>query len=330
MTQPSRRRGGAFSAAFGSALSAKAEAPEAKTDGKADKEETSIGKAVEEAAEVKKTNGKAVDEAPKEKKKVEEAHEKKAERGAAEEKPLDAKPPAEEPKPARAEEKREADQTEEEEEQERLFEAQHGFAGAVFGAALLKDFGDSAVNDMLDRLGKVVPPPPPNAAYTVGQKAEVIGTIMRTGESLESPKICRLEPGTQIEVVEIGKGTTGKRIKVMVLTGLAARGMAGWISVVSGEGVALLNPIGAGGGGAGFIGDLIGSIAADAEDVPVKKGEEPSGSGGGGPAVESIDALLGRVDLDLAAAAEKQEEAPPAAAPAKPARRRSAFAQYTQ
>uniref|UniRef100_A0A7S4SLL0 SH3 domain-containing protein n=1 Tax=Alexandrium monilatum TaxID=311494 RepID=A0A7S4SLL0_9DINO len=221
-------------------------------------------------------------------------------------------PPGREPQPRSARapagaEEREAPGEADAEPQERLFEAQHGFAGAIFGEALHGSLGESGVSHLLEKLEKAVPPPPPNAAYRVGQKCEVIGTIMRKGESLESPKIMRLEPGTKVEVLEIGAGPTGKRIRVV-----AQNGISGWISVVSAEGVALLSPAEAGNGG-GFIGDLIGSIA---EDLPDKKSEEA------GAGVESIDAILGKVDTDLA------EERPRASAP-KP-KRKSAFDQHSK
>jgi len=281
--QATRRRGGGFSAARGGAFSAQAK-PE------------SPAKVREHAEELKAA------ETPKA---VEQQRESET-------------PAKEEPKPEKVEERREPEEPGEPESLERPFEAEHGFAGAIFGEALRKELGDSGLKDALHRLGQAVPPPPPNAAFRVGQKCEVIGTIMRRDESMESPKVCRLEPGTKIEVQEIGQGPTGKRIKVLAISGLATLGMSGWISVISSEGVALLTPVGEAGAG-GFIGDLIGSIAVDEDDLPPSKKSEKVG--GGAPA-GSIGDILGRLDLQEAGPA---EEEPPA--PRRPARR-SAFDRY--
>jgi len=200
---------------------------------------------------------------------------------------------------------------EEELDAERPFEAEHGFAGALFGEALQNSLGENVANDLLVKLGKAVPPPPPNASFRAGQKCEVIGTIMRTGESLDSSKIMRLEPGTRVEVLEIGTGPTGKRIRVVT-----PMGMAGWISVISAEGVSLLTPVQEE-GAAGFIGDLIGSLATEEEDLPAgKKREEAS------PATESLDAMMARLDTEAAGPASGASSAKP--------KRKSAFDRYVK
>lgn len=113
---------------------------------------------------------------------------------------------------------------------------EHGFAGAIFGEALASgSIGDGDIKDLLGKIGSAKQP---NADYAVGQEYEVIGTIMRKGENMDSPKIGRLEPGTTVEVLEIGQGPTGKRIRVRPTTGSILE--RGWISVVSSEGLELL------------------------------------------------------------------------------------------
>lgn len=156
---------------------------------------------------------------------------------------------------------------------ERLWESAHGFAGALFGEALQGALGDSDIKDLLGKVAKAEPVVAANASYAPGQKYTVIGTIMRRGESLESPKIVRLEPGTDVEVLEVGSGPTGKRIKV-----ISVNGHEGWISVVSGEGVPLLTPKEGNKAPGGFIGDLIGSVMAEqaaADAAPAASAVKP-------------------------------------------------------
>lgn len=79
-----------------------------------------------------------------------------------------------------------------------------------------------------------------NTAYRPGDRQIVVGTIMREEEAMESKKITRLAPGTEVEVLARGTGPTGRRIRVRVVEG----GQEGWISVVSDAGVSLLKPAG--------------------------------------------------------------------------------------
>merc|ERR1712039_43972 len=78
---------------------------------------------------------------------------------------------------------------------------------------------------------------------------------MRSSESLESPKKTKLDPGTRVEVLEIGTGPTEKRIRVR-----APWGTEGWISVVSQDGMPLLRP-------AATIADLIGKLGGADEEL---------------------------------------------------------------
>mmetsp|Transcript_19454 Transcript_19454/g.44275 ORF Transcript_19454/g.44275 Transcript_19454/m.44275 type:complete len:561 (-) Transcript_19454:152-1834(-) len=192
----------------------------------------------------------------------------------AKERLLDSKTPVKESKLAGGESE---DVAEPEDQGERpLFQAERGFAGAVFGDTLRADLGDGGADDVLEELGKVMSSLPLNAAFKVGMKCEVLGTIMRRDESLMSPKVCRLEPGTTVEVLEIGTGPTGKRIKVMACSGGAVRGMRGWISTVSGDGVNLLTP-----------------LKDDDDTAACKESEE----GGVDAPIASVDDILGGLNL---------------------------------
>lgn len=71
----------------------------------------------------------------------------------------------------------------------------------------------------------------PNALYRTGMLIKCQGyVVLREGESMdpaESALVGTLPPGTQAEVLAVGSGLTGKRIKV------SADGVAGWVSVIS-------------------------------------------------------------------------------------------------
>jgi hypothetical protein len=71
----------------------------------------------------------------------------------------------------------------------------------------------------------------PNALYRTGMIIKCQGyVVLREGESMdpaESALVGTLPPGTQAEVLAVGSGFTGKRIKV------SADGVAGWVSVIS-------------------------------------------------------------------------------------------------
>jgi len=71
----------------------------------------------------------------------------------------------------------------------------------------------------------------PNAIYRIGMLIKCQGyVVVREGESMdptESALVGTLTPGTQAEVLAVGSGFTGKRIKV------SADGMAGWVSVIA-------------------------------------------------------------------------------------------------
>lgn len=79
----------------------------------------------------------------------------------------------------------------------------------------------------------------PTARFDVGDVCDVVGgAIMRESEDLDSRQLGKLQNKSQVKVVEIGTGPTGKRLLVTDDTG-----RAGWISVVSSDGTQLLRPV---------------------------------------------------------------------------------------
>lgn len=70
----------------------------------------------------------------------------------------------------------------------------------------------------------------PNAKYSAGMWLQCIGPVLtREGEDLESPQLCRLSPDSLAQVLEIGTGPTGKRIRVRARD----TGQEGWASVIA-------------------------------------------------------------------------------------------------
>lgn len=71
----------------------------------------------------------------------------------------------------------------------------------------------------------------PNASYRAGMLIKCHGyVVVREGESMdpaESSLVGTLTPGTRSEVLAVGAGFAGRRIKV------SADGVAGWVSVIS-------------------------------------------------------------------------------------------------
>lgn len=192
-----------------------------------------------------------------------------------------------------------------------------------------------------------------NASFAPGQRYEVIGTIMRQGEDLMSPKITRLDAGTGVEVLEVGTGPTGKRIKVNADTGVV-----GWISVISDAGVELLKPVAPRAKpvdetkealGAGIIADAIARLGME-EDAPVEapashvdneQDRVPENKSEG----ETIGDILGKLGMDsttqsaqedhfenFLARIEKEaaEQTVPKQSGAKRAPRGSAFQKFVQ
>ena len=79
----------------------------------------------------------------------------------------------------------------------------------------------------------------PTSRFDIGDVCDVVGgAIMRETEELDSRQLGKLQNRSQVKVVEIGSGPTGKRLLVTDDTG-----RAGWISVVSSDGTQLLRPV---------------------------------------------------------------------------------------
>jgi len=70
----------------------------------------------------------------------------------------------------------------------------------------------------------------PNAKYRPGMVVDSIGAaIVRQDEDLESPQVTRLLAKSRVEVLSVGTGPTGKRIRIRALEG----GIEGWVSVIA-------------------------------------------------------------------------------------------------
>eukprot|EP00931_Biecheleriopsis_adriatica_P009082 TRINITY_DN110190_c0_g1_i1.p1 TRINITY_DN110190_c0_g1~~TRINITY_DN110190_c0_g1_i1.p1 ORF type:complete len:1307 (-),score=310.54 TRINITY_DN110190_c0_g1_i1:69-3989(-) len=75
--------------------------------------------------------------------------------------------------------------------------------------------------------------------FNLGDFCDVVGgAIVRQTEELDSHQLRRLPDRSQVEVVEIGSGPTGKRVCIK-----DDAGRVGWISVVSADGTQLLRPV---------------------------------------------------------------------------------------
>eukprot|EP00930_Biecheleria_cincta_P082481 TRINITY_DN72206_c0_g1_i1.p1 TRINITY_DN72206_c0_g1~~TRINITY_DN72206_c0_g1_i1.p1 ORF type:complete len:1390 (+),score=277.57 TRINITY_DN72206_c0_g1_i1:200-4369(+) len=79
----------------------------------------------------------------------------------------------------------------------------------------------------------------PTSRYEIGDLCDVMGgAIVRETEELDSAQLRRLPDRSEVKVIEIGTGWSGKRIRIQ-----DSNDRTGWVSVVSADGTQLLRPV---------------------------------------------------------------------------------------
>lgn len=79
----------------------------------------------------------------------------------------------------------------------------------------------------------------PTSRYEIGDVCDVMGgAIVRETEELDSAQLRRLPDRSEVKVIEIGTGPSGKRICIR-----DSNLRSGWVSVVSADGTQLLRPV---------------------------------------------------------------------------------------
>lgn len=102
-----------------------------------------------------------------------------------------------------------------------------------------------------------------NARYSSGMILESVATtIMRAAEDMESDQVLRLAASSRVQVLQIGTGPTGKRLRVRAQVG----GQEGWVSVAAQNGSSLFK--------AGAAGPTAAQEVQQAEDRRRKQQQE--------------------------------------------------------